>query len=110
MPPKSKAEWEDMSESQYRASRVCRVLGNPKSYQVLAILREMGSATPTELAPRLHRTMAATSIVLKSLRDIDLVRYQRDGKNVIYRHKGAHVEKILETLEGFVDDVRKQMR
>jgi DNA-binding transcriptional ArsR family regulator len=108
MPAKSKLEWHDMDESLYRASRVCRVLGNPKSFQILSILRELGPATPTDLAPRINRTLAATCIALKSLREIDLVRYQRDGKNVIYRHKGAHVEKILATLAAFVEDVRKQ--
>jgi len=110
MPTGKNIEWFDMDESQYRSSRVCRILGNPKSFQILAVIRALGSATPTELAPRINRTISATCIALKSLREVDLVRYQRVGKNVVYRHKGAHVEKIMDALDAFVEDVRRQRR
>jgi len=110
MPLKAELDWYDMDESLYRASRICRVLGNPKAYQILAELRTLGAATPTELAPRINRTMASTCITLKSLREVDLVRYQRNGKNVVYRVKDSQVEKTLDALGTLVAHIRRESR
>ena len=50
--------WNDMDEIPYRASQVCRVLGNPKTYQILKILIGEGPFTPTDLAKKLDRSIA----------------------------------------------------
>ncbi len=108
MPAAKKIEWYDMDESLYRASRICRAMGNPKSFHILALLKDLGQATPTELAPRINRSLPATSIALRPLRELDLVRYQRDGKNAIYRLKHKDVAGAMDTLEALVLRIRRQ--
>jgi hypothetical protein len=39
-----------MDESKYRESRVCRLLGNPVVYQILVLLNDGGTLTPSKLA------------------------------------------------------------
>ena len=34
-------QWFDMGETEYRASQICRLLGNPKVYQILKDLESL---------------------------------------------------------------------
>ena len=110
MPAKHDVEWFDMDESTYRASRVCRVMGNPKAYQILMVLRELGEATPSVIQTRINRSMATTCVTLKTLREVDLVRYQRKGKNAIYTIKNRQVEIMMDSNAAFVEQVRRQAK
>ena len=107
---KTSVEWFDMPEVPYRASQICRILGNPKTYQLLMELRRLGSATPSELAPRVNRSQATVCMHLKTLRELHLVRYQRDGKNTLYRLKNRHVGTVMDRLENLVKETRIQQR
>ncbi len=86
-----------MDETAYRASQLCRILGNPKSFQMLLELRRKGTATTSELARILRRDISTVSHALKTLRQAHLVRYQRDGSTAVYRLKSP---KVAETLHG----------
>jgi DNA-binding transcriptional ArsR family regulator len=79
--------WHDMAEIPYRASRLMKTLGNPKAYALVQILLEDRALTVQEIADKLHRSQQAVSIMLRSLRDLEVVRYQRREKNVIYALK-----------------------
>jgi ArsR family transcriptional regulator len=110
MAAKTSVEWFDMPEVPYRASQICRILGNPKAYQLLLVLRRMGSATPSELAPKVNRSRATVCHHLKTLREVHLVRYQRDGQNTLYRLKNRYVGAVMDRLENLVKETRTQVR
>ena len=100
--------WNDMDEIPYRASQVCRVLGNPKTYQILKILIGEGPFTPTDLAKKLDRSIATICRHLKSLREVQLVRYQRSGNKALYKAKYDKTGSVLERIEKLVVETRKK--
>lgn len=88
-------------EIRYRASRICRVMGNPTAYEVLHILKK-GERTPEELAKLLGVSLPTISQVLRSLRDLDLVRYEVKWRNRIYWIKTDVVVRVMTNLEQLV--------
>ena len=94
-----------MSETQYRASRFCRVLGNPTAYQILKILCE-GARTPSQLAREIGLSTQAICDTLRNLRQVDLVRYDTIKQNKIYFLKEKILIKVLATLEEYAERMR----
>ncbi|MEE8597650.1 MAG: ArsR family transcriptional regulator [bacterium] len=88
-------------EIRYRASRICRTMGNPTAYEVLHILKK-GERTPEELAKLLGVSLPTISQVLRSLRDLDLVRYEVKWRNRIYWIKTDVVVRVMTNLEQLV--------
>ena len=79
-----------MDETEYRESRICRLLGNPVIYQLVVLLNNGGPTTPSVLAKRAGRSVQTISTHLAKLRAADIVRYDSEGKNVRYwlKHSG----------------------
>jgi DNA-binding transcriptional ArsR family regulator len=98
----------DMPGTPYRAPQICRVLGNPKAYQILLELRRRKTATTTQLATALNRTLPTVSAHLRSLREVHRVRYQRNGAKALYRLKSVDVEHVWDRLESLVEKIRQQ--
>ena len=96
-----------MPETEYRASRVCRMLGNPTAYQVIKSLFKC-EKTPTELAHEIGVSLATVSDVLRNLRNIDVVRYEVRTNERVYWIKKPVVVEILLRLERFVETIRVQ--
>lgn len=96
-----------MPETQYRASRVCRILGNPTAYQ---IIRTLGRArkTPSELASAIGVSIQTISLTLRTLRNIDIVRYEPKLNQRVYWLKDAAVLRVLDGLEQCVEHMRKK--
>ncbi len=96
-----------MPETLYRASRCCRVLGNPTAY---LILRCLGTAhkTPTNLSEELEVSIATISMTLRHLREMDLIRYETNGRHKVYWVKDEEVLTILDSLERWVEATRSQ--
>ncbi|MGB9721378.1 MAG: ArsR/SmtB family transcription factor [bacterium] len=94
-----------MLETHYRASRFCRVLGNPTAYQILKILSR-GKKTPSELANEIGLSRRTISDTLRNLRQVDLVRYDTVKKNKLYFLKDYLIKKILVVLEDYADRMR----
>lgn len=94
-----------MPETQYRASRVCRILGNPTAYQ---IIRTLGGTrkSPSELACKIGVSIQTISLTLRTLRNIDVVRYEPRLNQRIYWLKDAAVLEVLDRLEDFVEHMR----
>jgi len=66
-----------------RMARTFRALGDPtRSSMVLALSR--GELCVTDLADHIGLSLSATSHQLRILRDLDLVRVRRAGKNQLY--------------------------
>lgn len=99
-------EWHDMPETEYRSTRIFRVLGNPKTYAIVKLLYKMKKATPTELAIKLNRSVKTVSDHLRTLREIDIVEYQKQGKSTVYRLKYGKVVKILQQTETLIEEIR----
>lgn len=94
-----------ISEIHYRASRICRVLGNPTAYEVLHILKR-GEKSPEELATIMGLSMPTISDVLRSLRQLDLIRYEVKWRRRVYWLKDDGVINVMATLENLVKRIK----
>ena len=93
-----------MDESQYRESRVCRLIGNPVVYWIVALLAENGPLTPAALGEKTGRTVQTVSGLLAKLRGIDVVRYETKGGKTLYWLKhGDEVQAVLKALKKLVE-------
>ncbi len=98
-------ERRQLSETEYRSSRVCRVLGNPTAYQILKILTK-GRKTVSEIADIIGLSVKTISYTLKTLRQVDLVRYDTRSNNKIYFLKDRAVFAILNSIEDYTEKMR----
>ena len=89
-------------EVRYRASRVCRALGNPTAYEALHVLKS-GKKTPEQLADCLGVSVATISNMLRSLRQLDLVRYEVKWRERYYWIKYDTVHTLTAALESLID-------
>jgi transcription initiation factor IIE alpha subunit len=96
-----------MPETEYRASRVCRILGNPTAYQVIKALFT-GTKTPTELAKEFGLSLQTISDALAKLRNIDLVRYEVKANERTYWLKHRSLIDMVLILEKLVRHIRIQ--
>lgn len=96
-----------MPETQYRASRLCRVLGNPTAYQIIVHLRR-SSMTPTQLSKRIGLSLKTISSTLRHLREVNIVRYETRDKNKIYFLKDESLVDIMDSIERFVNTMRSK--
>jgi len=94
-----------MLETHYRASRFCRVLGNPTAYQIVKLLVK-SKKTPTELAQKIDLSLKTISDTLRHLRQVDLVRYETKSKNKLYFLKDESLPQILLNIEAYVEKMR----
>jgi len=97
----------NMPETMYRASRCCRILGNPTAYLILRFLGH-NRRTPSQISEAVEVSLPAVSITLRELRNMDLVRYETKGISREYWVKDRKALDILSTLEAWVKSVRKK--
>lgn len=88
-------------EIHYRASRICRTLGNPTAYEMLHLLKK-NRRTPQQLANLLGVSLPTVSQVLRALRDLDLVRYEVKWRTREYRIKLNALPMVMANLERLV--------
>jgi DNA-binding transcriptional ArsR family regulator len=91
-------------EVRYRASRICRALGNPTLYETLYLLHKE-KRTPEELANILGVNLATVSQMLRVLRDLDLVRYEVKWRTRDYWIKVDRIGSIMQSLERLVKKI-----
>lgn len=96
-----------MPETFYRASRCCRLLGNPTAYLIIKVIGKT-RITPTEISRKLNISLATVSRTLRHLRNLDLVRYEATAQHKIYWIKDEKVFNIMSDLEKFVENIRKK--
>jgi len=97
----------NMPETMYRASRCCRVLGNPTAYLILRRL-DIKRDTPGGLSKKLHIPISTVSMTLRHLRQLDLVRYETRGSTKEYWVKEKRVMEVLNLLERLVEEIREK--
>ena len=93
-----------MEERLYRQSRLCRLLGNPVVYSIVAVLLERGEMTPTQIAKSVGRSLGRVSNLLAALRLAEVVRCQAAAGHT--KHRLKHVpetRRLLSPLAAFVE-------
>ena len=98
---------QNMPETMYRASRCCRILGNPTAYLILRCL-STSRKTPGDLSNELRMPLTTISMTLRHLRQMDLVRYETKGRTKEYWIKDRKVLIILNTIEEWVQAMREK--
>ena len=93
-------------ERLYRGSRICRVLGNPTAYEILKLL-DRGKRQPTELAAMMGLSKATVSVCLRTLRNLDLIRYDNLRQGKYYYLKEISILDILARIETLVDKIQR---
>ena len=81
--------------SLYDLSDFFKILGDSTRMGILFVLGE-GQLCVCDIAKALGMTKSAVSHQLKILRQADLVRYVKSGKNVFYSLADDHVKDIIE--------------
>jgi hypothetical protein len=99
-----------MSETEFRASQICRVLGNPKIYALIKEMDRIGQASLAELAAAIGRSPSTTCIHLKTLRQTQLARYLNTEDRTLHRVKFPKILQIMRDLESLVEEIRRQER
>ena len=94
-----------MPETMYRASRYCRVLGNPTAYLILRSLQE-NRMTPSALSSQLGVGISTISITLRHLRQVNLVRYETRANTRQYWIKDPAVLQMLDAAESLATKMR----
>ena len=79
----------------YGVSDFFKVMSDSTRMRIMAVL-EQGELCVCHLSEVLGMTKSAVSHQLKVLKDANLVKCRRDGKNVYYALKDDHVKIILE--------------
>ena len=78
----------------HRMSDSFKSLGDPTRLQILLLLFT-GERYVSELADHLNVTQSAVSHQLRLLRNLDIVRFRKDGREVYYDLADDHVREIL---------------
>ena len=103
-------DWFDMDEVEYRASRLLKALGNPKTYALIKLLRAREVLSVDEMARELNRAQPTVSKMLRPLRDQEVVRYQRVGNVSYYTLKDPEaIARILKEAETHADRAGRQI-
>jgi DNA-binding transcriptional ArsR family regulator len=96
-----------MEEAWYRASRLCRLLGNPVAFQVVLLLDRESPLAPREIAREVKRAVSTVSETLAKLRGAELVRYDARGGHPRYWLKQPRETRaVLAGLLRFVHSTR----
>ena len=92
-------------ELHYRSSRICRVLGNPTAYEIVKLLKNT-EMRPTEISSAFGLSLPTICDTLRSLRQLDLVRYEtrQDGK--FYFIKDVKILEVMHKIERLVIRIR----
>ena len=85
-------------------SEIFKALGDPTRLQILTLLFS-GERCVSELADHLNVTQSAVSHQLRLLRNLDIVRFRKEGREVFYNLADDHVREIfMLTLEHILYD------
>jgi DNA-binding transcriptional ArsR family regulator len=100
-------DWFDMEEIPYKASRLLKALGNPKAYALVRLLLREEVLTVEEMSWKRNRSPWAISKILRPLRDLEVVRYQKKGRHSLYTLKDRKgIQVLVDGAEGFARRTR----
>ncbi|HAJ69945.1 MAG: metalloregulator ArsR/SmtB family transcription factor [Alkalibacterium sp.] len=85
-----------------RVAQTFKILGDPTRIRILNLLSKE-ELSVNEIVDRLGLKQSNVSHQLKALRNVQLVKYRREGTTVYYSYDDEHV---INTLEQMVNHVR----
>ena len=74
---------------------LCKTLGDPTRIKILSLLTKTEEMRVYDIADSLTMGQSAISHQLRVLRSARLVKFRRDGKEVLYSIDDDHVMKLL---------------
>ena len=89
-----------MEEKLYRQSRLCRLLGNPVVYSIVAVLHEQGTMTPTQIV----EAVGQQHVTSRHGPAHEAVGHHRD-RSIDVRRAGGHVAHCCGQLEADLEGV-----
>ena len=69
---------------------------DPTRVHILCLLLTEGELCVTDIAQKVDISQSAISHQLKSLKQMHLIRFRREGKNILYSLADDHVKTILQ--------------
>ena len=69
---------------------------DPTRVHILCLLLTEGELCVTQIAEKVDLSQSAISHQLKSLKQMHLIRFRREGKNILYSLADDHVKTILQ--------------
>ncbi len=85
----------DKEKSLDNLARIYKALGDPTRLRIIYVLSK-SSLCVCDIANLLDMTQSSISHHLRILRDLNLVRFKKEGKLVIYSLDDDHVLRLLE--------------
>ena len=103
--PRNRIKLEDVPDQAITSmSESFKALADPTRLQILKLLFS-GERCVSELADHMNVTQSAVSHQLRLLRNLDIVRFRKEGREVFYDLADDHVRKIfMLTLEHILYD------
>lgn len=77
-----------------RIAELFKAFGDPTRVQILSLLQN--ELCVNEIAEAVELSQSAISHQLRILKQMHLIKYRRDGKNILYSLADDHVRTILE--------------
>jgi ArsR family transcriptional regulator len=82
-------------ELQEQIAELFKGFADPTRVQILSLLQE-GEQCVNDIAHAVELSQSAVSHQLRILKQMHLIKYRRDGKNMLYSLADDHVRTILE--------------
>ena len=83
-------------ETLVQIAELFKGFADPTRVHILCLLMTEGELCVTDIAEKVDLSQSAISHQLKSLKQMHLIRFRRDGKNILYSLADDHVTTILQ--------------
>lgn len=98
-------------EKKFRGSVICRVLAYPISYAIVKMLFESGKMGLTDIVKKVKRSKPTVCYHLTKLRMVNIVRYEKEGKETYYWIKYTkYVKTIMDACEAMVQRATQRIK
>ena len=84
------------TESLSHSAELFKGFADPTRVHILCLLMAEGELCVTDIAEKVDLSQSAISHQLKSLKQMHLIRFRREGKNILYSLADDHVATILQ--------------
>lgn len=78
-----------------KIAELFKAFGDPTRVQILSLLQQQERCVG-DIAEAVQISQSAISHQLRILKQMDLIKFRRDGKNILYSLADGHVRTILE--------------
>ena len=83
-------------ETLVQIAELFKGFADPTRVHILCLLLTEGEQCVTQIAEKVDLSQSAISHQLKSLKQLHLIRFRREGKNILYSLADDHVKTILQ--------------